>query len=582
MLWTFWSLTKSSKLDTIEGNKIFKIYNLHKNNKYPKNPENFLKVAVFGGSSTAGNYIEFNFSNVVSQDLKEIIGSNIFVKNYGGLGESFYKEQAEILKKTIPYYDIFIIYSGNNEWVNLYNENCGIKTFNVIIESCENLEIDRKKRISLVTEELYKKKIHKFNLFKFLESKSRIYAILFKVNYYISKIFTKNIEEEKDDSFFKETGLVRPKISELNKAFSDKKIDQIPQKFESDLKKIIKNIKKEKKFLILVGVSGNEFWPPFFSKLSKNLSNSEVNFLNAKFTSIEKNIKTKNFLQAQKETEEILFKEPDHAYANFLMGKISIKLDKIEASWNYLEKAIDEDGFPIRSLSKINHLLKKQSALNDKNVSYVDFPKVIRKITVNNPSNPALFEDWVHPKVLSHIIIGRLSSCEIIKHIKLETAKTKYFCDKSVEYKNLETIYGYYKKKFKISEKNIIEARKKIYRWIILVSRISAHPEHFYKIAERNLIYQYPNYKNGQDDTVKYLILSSFFKTAQGINCNDVKENIYKAFSISPDIFYQTLDNPFSFPEKHINIKSIFNLSGVKVKNLDPKKNSGQICNNLD
>ena len=29
--------------------------------------------------------------------------SNIFVKNYGGSGESFHKEQAEILKKTIPF-----------------------------------------------------------------------------------------------------------------------------------------------------------------------------------------------------------------------------------------------------------------------------------------------------------------------------------------------------------------------------------------------------------------------------------------------------------------------------------------------
>ena len=198
-LWSLWSLTKSSKLDTIEGNKIFKINNIHKNNKYPKNPENFLKIAVFGGSSTEGQYIEFNYSNVISQDLKEITGSNIFVKNYGGSGESFHKEQAEILKKTIPFYDIFIIYSGNNEWVNLHNKNCGIKTFNVIIQSCENLEIDRKKRIFLATGELYKKKIHKFNLFEFLESKSRIYAITFKVNYYISKILVKNIEEKKDD-----------------------------------------------------------------------------------------------------------------------------------------------------------------------------------------------------------------------------------------------------------------------------------------------------------------------------------------------------------------------------------------------
>ena len=305
-LWSLWSFTKSSKLDTLEGNKVFKIYHSLKFNSYPLNPENYLKIAVFGGSSAEGT-VEFNFSNVINHDLKKIIGPNIFIKNYSEAGNSFHKEQAEILKKTIPFYDIFVIYSGNNEWVNLYNQNCGIKTFNINIKFCKEIEANRNKKISLATDELYNKKSNKFNLFQFLDSKSRIYAIMYKSEYYLSNYLSKKLfksKKKKDGSIFQETGLTRPAISEQNKAFSSKKIEEIPKKFDSDLKEIIKIIQKEKKFLILVGVIGNELFPPYFSQHSASLNSNDVDFLNNKLQEVEKNIINKDFQIAKKKLKK--------------------------------------------------------------------------------------------------------------------------------------------------------------------------------------------------------------------------------------------------------------------------------------
>ena len=67
---------------------------------------------------------------------------------------------------------------------------------------------------------------------------------------------------------------------------------------------------------------------------------------------------------------------------------------------------------------------------------------------------------------------------------------------------------------------------------------------------------------------------------AQGNNCNTVKDNMYKAFTTSSDIFYQTLNDPFPFPEKNINIKDFFRLSGLKVENLEFSENSNKLCVN--
>ena len=582
ILWSLYSLTKSSKFDTIEGDRVHKIYHSLKYNNYPENPENYLKIAVFGGSSAEGT-VEFNFSNVIKDDLEKIFGSNIFIKNYGESGNSFHKEQAEILKKTIPFYDMFVIYSGHNEWVNLYNEDCGIKAFNINVKSCKEIDKKRNKKVSLATEELYKKNIRKFNLFKFLESKSRIYSIISKTEYYLSNYLSKkNIKntKSKNGSMFQETGLIRPAISEPNKAFSDKRIEKIPQRFEADLKEIIETLQKDKKFLILVGTVGNELFPPYFSKYSGASSINEVTLLNNKIHNVENNMKNKNFQLAKKQVKEILIEEPKHSYANFLMGKIDMYSGKVESSWSYFEKAVDEDGFPHRSLSKINLISKNLAEKNKGKVEYIDFPKVVRKLLSDDPSNNSIFVDWVHPSSLGHIIIGNLTSCEIIKHIKFKSNEEEYLCSKTKENNNFETTYNYYKKKFKITSSNIIETKKAIYRWAILLSRISAHPEYFYKIAQENIKYYYPHYKSQKEQIVKYLVLSSFLEVAQGNNCNTVKDNMYKAFTTSSDIFYQTLNDPFPFPEKNINIKDFFRLSGLKVENLDFSENSNKLCVN--
>ena len=160
----------------------------------------------------------------------------------------------------------------------------------------------------------------------------------------------------------------------------------------------------------------------------------------------------------------------------------------------------------------------------------------------------------------------------------LKKLAQNYSCDKLPDKNSFDAMYDYYKNKFKISENNIVETRRVIYRWAILLSRISAHPEYFYKIAQENLKYYYPNYKSNEEEKVKYLVLSSFLRVAQGKNCEVVKDSMREAYSISPKIFDQTLDSPFPFPERNINVRDIFRLSGLKVKNLNLSQESKKLC----
>ena len=109
-----------------------------------------------------------------------------------------------------------------------------------------------------------------------------------------------------------------------------------------------------------------------------------------------------------------------------------MSLGKMETSWSYFEKAVDEDGFPHRNLSSVNLLFKNQAEKNKVNVSYINYPKIVRKLITNNDSNERFFVDWVHPNNLGHIIIGKLTSCEIAKYIKFSINKKKIIVNKQL------------------------------------------------------------------------------------------------------------------------------------------------------
>ena len=571
-LWVIWNITKSSKLDTIYGNQISLRDQKEKLqfNLYVNNPEDYLKIAIFGGSSAMGSTAEISLANVLDYDLKRLVGSNVFVKNYAFFGNSFHKEQAEILKNVIPHYDIFIIHVGHNEWVNLYYENCGVHIFNIKFENCKKKLQTRKSRINIASNEIH----NKFNFFKLLEKKSRIYAIALKIKYRLLDIYKKYVQNNNRVSFFSKSGLKRPNQSEKNKAFSNNQINKMFTEYQSDLLEIARLAEEKNKIVIIIGAVGNLLWPPYFSKHPEEMSKSDVKFLNYKLNKAKKYLKMGNLINAQNQISEILKISPNHAYANYSMGNTFKALGNWDKSWNFFKKSVDEDGFPHRALSKINILSKKITENFQDNLVYVDYPLIVRQLISSGYPHRKLFSDWVHPNTLGHIIMGRSAICKISKSQKFKSNETENFC-KIPNIENLEPMLDNYKRALNISLSDTINSKKVIYRWAVLLSRISAHPEDFYKIAEEHLYYMYPNFKTNQSDKVSILVLSAFFQAKQGEKCDNLKLLLKQALSISPGKFHDLLEKPFPFSEKQLNIKQSFKEAGL---NLNISNSSQVTC----
>src|SRR5205823_3145830 len=89
---------------------------------YPSRPERFLKIAIFGESSAAGFHSERSFGEIVKRELALTPGDRpVYVKNYARPGLVFHRDEAEMVKRLIDRYDVFLIYAGNSEaWNPIY------------------------------------------------------------------------------------------------------------------------------------------------------------------------------------------------------------------------------------------------------------------------------------------------------------------------------------------------------------------------------------------------------------------------------------------------------------------------------
>ena len=111
---------------------------------YPLLPSNYYKIAIYGGSAAAGYNALINFSTILNHELNlsRINNKKTFVMNFASAGMPFHEGQALIAKKFMDYFDLTIIYSGNNEqqWFlqNIIGAGCENykKSINSTLDKC--------------------------------------------------------------------------------------------------------------------------------------------------------------------------------------------------------------------------------------------------------------------------------------------------------------------------------------------------------------------------------------------------------------------------------------------------------------
>jgi hypothetical protein len=494
--------------------------------------------------------------------LREQGTQQIYVRNYGRGGAPFHRDQAEFARQLLPYYDIAVIYAGNNEWVNAYYESGGMPMFNVVEHN--DPEPRRKQLLQSALHEIQ----NRFDLFGYLDRYSRIYAISWKILEKIKPHVSAALKESRSGrgGMMSRAPVRRARLNEFVKATEEAVISKFGDLFAEDLDSIRELARKLKKTVIVVGINGDELWPPYFSVVPRTMAGKDVNQLNADLQRAESLINEGAKDDAQLLLNGALERAPKHAFANYLSGRLMIATGDPQAAWKFLETAVREDGFPHRALPNLNDIAARIAAADtNDNFIFVDHVTLVRTLIAKGTPVRHLMADWVHPSTFNHVLIAYEVLCALSSTDQYSRMIKSEFCHLPANSSAAKKMRGDIHRRMDITAGDRNRSMKAMYRWAVLLSRLSAHPSAFYKFAELSLQYQYPDVNSNAAVKARVETLRAVFIALRGGTCRQVLDVLQTAQASSAAGMYDAIENPFPFPSSGFDIRKIFHNSGLPV-----------------
>jgi hypothetical protein len=494
---------------------------------YPfDNSTDYIKIAVFGGSSSAGYNSVINFTEIIRGELNKTYPLvKFYIKNYAQNGNPFHRRQAEIVKNVIEKYDILLIYAGHNEPLNYVYKGKFSKIERVP-------EFDS-------------------SIVGFFEENSRTYAIIIKtenlileyINNYRGDANTNGIDEYTQDEYtqfdYITDKIVFPKIEK----------GKFVKNFENDLIQIALLAKKYKKQVYVSSARSNlEYWP-MVSVYSKKLNNEEQsNFIEIYNYGLDHYLKG-NYKKAILHLKKTKFIDSKVAVVDYLIGSSFIKMNKIHDGYNFLNASIDNDGYPARSINALDDAIKDTS---DKysSIHYINTKAVFFNAVNSSIPNDILFSDYQHPANLGHVLIAYTFLKKISNHpllIKYKNNNTDFLIPSKNEYQQVINKYTPFHSLWEFPHNAYMIARWHIGHYN------PSHANDFINAAEKNIEkYLYLSKRTNEDMSLYYL-LSSIISAKRG--------NLSKSLNLANDSITQSK----TFAENLIFGRSIGNTGSSPV-----------------
>ncbi len=354
---------------------------------YPARPEEYIKIAVFGGSAAEGAYAWRAFDRVVEHELKQRFpNQRFYIKNHAQSGYPFHRHQAEHVKMLIEKYDFFLIYCGNNEAENWFDESGYWR--HPEYKDAKELVFQR----PLEADHPLLQPIRRT-----LEENSRIYSLFKMAKARMTEIErspTKNRAFDYDE--FEEADAVPPQ---------EKK--NLVSNFANDLIAICKLAKKYDK-QVLISISATyETWPPCFSYFRQDITDDEKAQWRDIYSDGRSEYNKQNYENSISSFRRARKIDSGVAILNYHLGMSYLQHGDAIQGRRYLRQAIDQDGYYSRSITPLHRKAKELSAKYD-HLHNVETVAAFHTLMQGDISDDDLFTDICHPSFLGQIIIGNV------------------------------------------------------------------------------------------------------------------------------------------------------------------------------
>ena len=351
---------------------------------YPKHPNEFVKIAVFGGSAAAATYSPRGIDDLLDFELRaRFPDRQFYVKNYASHGEPFHRHQAEYAKRLVGKYDFVLIYCGNNEAENWYDDSGYWRT--------PEYKDARDLVFSPPTDAANSPFLAKQRAW--LGEHSRIFAMASRVKSSMHPPVTKN--QNYDYEEFEQT----PSIPETELA-------AIVTNFEQDIREICVRGQQHATQVLLSTTATFETWPPSYSTFRPGLAEAELEQWRGHYANGMHHIEAGEFKQAITAFELAATIDASVAILNYRIGYCHLQLEEHKTARKFFAKAIDGDGHYFRPHSEL-HAAASRLANEFDNLHYVDVVAAIHGALEGGIRDEELFTDICHPSFLGYVIIAQ-------------------------------------------------------------------------------------------------------------------------------------------------------------------------------
>lgn len=328
-----------------------------------KKDKNVTRIFCIGGSTTYGRPYDdrTSFCGWLRRFLPAVDPSrNYEVINAGGISYASYRA-ARLMEELVNYEpDLFIIYSGHNEFLES-------RTYNQFL------------------------KVPKFlRSLAVLSSRTRIYSVLSDLINNQNEVLPTEV-----------TALLDQSVGPDDYHRDDELRDAIIDDYKTSLSRMVHISEGEGTKTILVTPASNlRDFSPFKSEPSYNLSPVEINQVDSLKLAVTKILEEGNEGLAEETAREALTIDSRDPELLYLHAKALFALGRIDEARDAFIKSRDEDVCPLRALTPIREIVT--NIAQNKNTGFVDFVQIVNENSPNGIPGAELFLDHVHPTIDGH------------------------------------------------------------------------------------------------------------------------------------------------------------------------------------
>ncbi len=318
------------------------------------------RIFCMGGSTTYGRpYNDLtSFCGWLRQFLPAVDPSRRWeVINAGGISYASYRV-ARLMEELAEYEpDLFIVYSGHNEFLES-------RTYNKVLKVPEFVR-------SLGV----------------LASHMRLYSVLYDITYKRDAVLTTEVKPLLDNS-------VGPEDYHRD----DEMRDAILDDYETSLLRMTNIGERAGAKMILVTPASNiRDFSPFKTEPSPMLNDVDVKRVDMLKGLVKAAIDEEDYVRAVKVAKEALALDGRDADLLYLYARALLALDRIDEARSAFIQARDEDICPLRALTPFSKIVSDVAQI--KNTGFIDFDRMVNEHSANGIPGSELFLDHVHPTI---------------------------------------------------------------------------------------------------------------------------------------------------------------------------------------